>query len=235
MAQEQADLLGGNAALAHLAGHAVPDRVWGDALVQPCRLARDPPHMEDGANRLVPVTDVPAALSHRLAQPWPQRRRDRHHRPELLVLNAAGRIEVEKPMLRVVLRRFEVQNGSRAGQRVGGDQQEQQHVARLRRIEEARQLRRRDRAALRLARPLGFRGDGPEYVGGLAQLLPLLGAVQRRPSDRQDAVDAARAGSSAGEPFAEPALLVGRDVGDGSSRPELLPIGEAKPLGPRTR
>nr|WP_063634177.1 hypothetical protein [Azospirillum humicireducens] len=129
VAQEQADLLGGNPPLAHLACHAVPDRIWSDTLVQPCCFAGDPPHVQDGADRLVPIADVPATFPHRLTEPWAQRRRDRHHRAELLVLDAAGWVEVEKPMFRVVLCRFEVQNGRRAGQRVGGDQQEQQHVA----------------------------------------------------------------------------------------------------------
>ncbi|WP_247876400.1 hypothetical protein [Azospirillum brasilense] len=138
-------------------------------------------------------------------------------------------------MLRVVLCWFDIQNGRWAGQRVGGDQQEQQHVARLRRIDKTRQLLGRDRAAFRLARPLCFGRDGPEDVRDFGQLLPLLGPVQRSPPDRQDAVDAAGAGSPVGQPFTESALLVWRDLGNRPPRPEFLPVGQAEPLGRRAR
>nr|WP_247876399.1 hypothetical protein [Azospirillum brasilense] len=72
--KEQADLLSGYPPLAHLPGHAVPDRVRSDALIQPRRFAGYPPHVENGADRLVPIADVPSALPYRLTEPWAQRR-----------------------------------------------------------------------------------------------------------------------------------------------------------------
>src|SRR5438128_1480281 len=97
-------------------------------------------------------------------------------------------------------------------------------MARAGRVEEARQLLRRYRTALRLAGTLGVRGQRAEDVRDLADFLPLTRPVKRGAADGQDSINAARPGAALRQPPAKLTLLVGRDVSNCFTGPEFLPV-----------
>ncbi|MEZ5829808.1 MAG: hypothetical protein R3D05_01350 [Dongiaceae bacterium] len=179
MTEEELDLFGRHASLAQLARHAVPDRIGRDALIEPGRFAREPPHMQNRSDGLLAVTHIAVAWSDGQFQPGEQGRRNRNDRSVFLVLGPVRRIEVEEAMTMIQLRRAQVQDGRGARKRVGCDQQKHHHVARAHGIEQSSKFFGRDRAASGLTAALRVGRQCSKDVRDTGDFLPLGSAIER--------------------------------------------------------
>src|SRR5262249_33543959 len=135
MAEEDADLFLGHFALSHLTRHAVSDRVGLHFLVKASFFAQQIPKALDGFYRGASIGYVALVSFPHGFEPRQQGRSDRNNRAKLLVLPAAGRIEIKPAMRLVELLRTQIKDRTGPSQRIASNDQEHQSVARFRCIE----------------------------------------------------------------------------------------------------